>query len=347
MFQSISTQEKIDFVRNLSLLIKSGVPINQAFDILAKQAKSEVLKKTLISAKEKIEKGSPVSEVFANNPNFEPIFASFINTGEESGTLVENLIFLADLMEKRNKLKKEISKITLYPKIIIVFALFLGAGLALFILPGLVPIFGALEVELPITTRILLWISELMKVYGIHFVIGLFLFVLFIWLLLKLKPVAKIVDKIILRIPVVGILIRDYQLTMTSQLISILIKSGLTISRALEITSQTVPNFEYKKALIEIKERVIKGTRLNEAMRIYPRIFPEIFSAIVATGEETGTASESFNYLADFFSNRVKEKVEKLPVIIEPVLLILIGFFVLFIASAIILPIYEITRGLR
>lgn len=347
LFQTISTQEKIDFSRNLSLLIKSGTPIDRAFEILANQTKSKGLKNSLIDAKERIEKGSPISEIFSQSSYFEPTFSGFIRAGEESGTLGEHLKFLADWLEKKDNLDKEISRVTLYPKIIVIFALILGAILAVFILPRLVPIFKVLKVELPLTTRILLKISDFMQNYGPYFIAGVIILIILFFSLPKLKPVARIIDKIVLKIPLFGHLTRDYQLTMISQLATILIGSGLTISRALEIISQAIPNFEYKKALMKIRENIIHGTRLNEAIRNYPQIFPDIFSAIVATGEETGTVSESFNYLADFFSRRVKERAERLPVIIEPTLLIFIGFFVLFVASAIILPVYELTRGLR
>lgn len=346
LFQSISPQEKIDFTRSLSLLIKSGIPINQAFDILSSEAKSGVLKKTLLIAKEKIERGSSISEVFAENPNFEPVFAGFIKAGEESGTLDVNLKFLSDWLEKKYTLEKEISRVTLYPRIIIAFALILGTGLALFVLPKLVPIFKALNIKMPITTRILLFISAFMEKQGLQFVIGFFFFIILFYFLSKLKPVRKITDKLILQIPVIGSLSKDYQLTMISQLTSVLVESGLPINKILEIVSQSLTNFEYKKAINEIRERVTRGTKISETVKNYPRLFPSIFSFIVASGEQTGTFDASFNQLADFFSTRMKEKAERLPVVIEPTLLILIGLFVAFIASAIIMPIYEITKGL-
>lgn len=343
----ISSQEKIDFVKSFSLLLKSGIPINQAFEILAAEAKSRFLRKFLKTAKEKIERGSQISEIFANNPSFEPVFVSFIKAGEESGTLSENLKFLANWLEKKYTLERNINRVTLYPRIIITFAVILGIGLALFVLPKLLPVFETLNVELPLTTKILLWLSKLMENYGFQFAVGFLMFVVLFYFLSKWVPVKKIIDKIILKIPVIGSLSRNYQLTMIAQLTSVLIASGLPISKTLEIVGQSVTNFEYKKALNKIKEKVIRGTKLSGAMKSYSQLFPAVFFFIIATGEQSGSLDTSFNQLADFFSTRLKEETERLPIVIEPTLLIIIGLFVALIASAIIMPIYEITKGLR
>ncbi len=346
LFQAITPQEKIDFTRNLSVLIKSGIPVNQSLIILANQLKPGALKKALETAKEGIEKGGSISETFAENSSFEPVFIGFIKAGEETGVLSENLEFLANWMEKKHQLDREMSRITLYPKIILSFALLLGSGLALFVLPQLVPVFSVLDVELPFTTRVLLAVSGFMRGYGWQFILGVFAFIAFLIFLSKLDKVKKVFHKMVFKIPVIGSLVKDYQLTMIAQLATTLVRSGSTIEKTLEIAQESITNFEYKNVLEEIRGRIIKGTSLSDSIRDYPEFFPGVFPAIVITGEETGTFSNSFEYLANFFSNRVREKSEKLPTIIEPVLLILIGLFVAFIASAIIMPIYEVTKGL-
>jgi type IV pilus assembly protein PilC len=346
IFQSIKPQEQVDFVKNLSLLVKSGKPINESFDLLSKQALSSAMVKTLKIAKEKVERGTPLSRVFEESPYFGKVFVSFIRAGEESGTLDENLLYLAEWLERDSTLKKEISSATLYPKIIVVFAVVLSAVLSIFVLPQLVPIFGTLDVDLPITTKILLFVSELMQSYAVYVVIGLIAFIALVWLIFRIRVMKRLWHTVILRIPVVGIITKEYQLTIISQLIATLFKSGLTINNSLDIIAESVTNMRYKEAIEKVKERVLKGTGFAETMNEFPHLFPGVFVSVVSTGEQTGSYSNSFQYLAEFFATRVTERTKKLPTVLEPILLILIGVFVAFIASAIIMPIYEVTKGI-
>ncbi len=346
VFEKVKIQEKVDLVRNLSLLIKSGSPINESFRLLAKQARNPALKKLLVRAQEKTEQGTPIHQIFEEDSEFDNVFVSFIRAGEESGTLDENLIFLGDWLERQNSLKKEMSSATLYPKIIVVFASILGAGLSIFVLPQLTTVFEGLDVELPLSTVILLWFTDVMENHGLYIIGGLVGAVMFFFFLLKIKAVKRVVDKIMLQLPIFGSLNQEYQLTIVSQLASILFKSGLPVRQTLSIVSESVTNSQYSESLNGITERVEKGTKLSEAVESYPHLYPEIFISVIATGESSGAFGESLTYLATFFGNRVTERTKKLPVVIEPILLIFIGLFVAFIASAIVLPVYQITTGI-
>ncbi len=346
IFENISPQEKVDFVKNLSLLVKSGKPINESFDLLSKQARSAAFAKILRKGKEKIERGSPLSEVFAEHKCFGKVFVSFIRAGEESGTLDENLLYLGEWLERDSVLKKEISSATLYPKIIIVFAVVLGGVLSIFVLPQLVPIFTTLDVDLPIMTVLLLNLSELMQNYGTYVMGGFVAFGTFSYFIFQITFMKRLWHTVMLKIPVVGIISKEYQLTIISQLIATLFKSGITINNSLDIIAESVTNMRYREAVERVKERVMKGVGFAEAMNEYPHLFPGVFISVVSTGEQTGSYSSSFGYLAEFFAARVTDRTKRLPVVLEPVLLIVIGVFVAFIASAIIMPIYEVTKGL-
>ncbi len=271
---------------------------------------------------------------------------SFIRAGEESGTLDENLLYLGEWLERDSVLKKEISSATLYPKIIVVFAVVLGGVLSIFVLPQLVPIFTTLDVDLPMTTTLLLELSELMQNHGAYVIGGLTVFSIISYFLFQITFMKRVWHTVMLKIPVVGIISKEYQLTIISQLISTLFKSGITINNSLDIIAESVTNMRYREAVERVKERVMKGVGFAEAMNEYPHLFPGVFVSVVSTGEQTGSYSSSFGYLAEFFASRVTERTKKLPVVLEPVLLIIIGIFVAFIASAIIMPIYEVTKGL-
>ncbi len=343
---SISTQEKKDFVRTWLLLIRSGKPINESFDILARQTNSKPLAKVLMKARIRTEKGTPIYQVFEDDPSFDKAFSSFIRAGEESGTLTSNLNHLVEWLERKHKLEMELSAATLYPKIILTFALVLGSGLTYFVLPRLTPIFSALDVDLPLMSRILLDISEFIQNHGITLLLGVLGFLIFMFLLSKVEFVKEKYDHFIIRVPFIGDFIRDYQLTIISQLITTLFGSGLMVTDIIDITTDSVSSSAYRDSLIRIKQRVVQGDSLSLAMEEYPALYPGVFVSIITTGEETGAYVDSFKYLSDFYSSSISERSSKIPVVIEPVILIFIGLFVAFIASAVILPIYQVTEGL-
>ena len=345
LFKKISTREKKDFVKTLSILIKSGTPINESFRVLSERARSSALKEVLEKARERTEKGTPIYEVFEDNPNFEKVFSSFIRAGEESGTLENNFKNLVKWLERKQILETELSSATLYPKIILTFSMLLGGGLTLFVVPKLVPIFASLDVELPLPSRILLAISTFIQNYGLHLILGIIIFLIFIYLISRIEKVKEKIDDLVLKVPVLGDFIRDYQLTIISQLFYTLLQSGLMITKIIDIVADATTNRTYKKSLQYIKGRVIRGDPLSLAINNFPELYPSIYVSMVTTGEESGAFIESFGYLADFFSTSISEKTKTLPIVLEPVILIFIGLVVAFIASAVILPIYQITQG--
>ncbi len=347
LFNKISTEDKKDFIGALALLIKSGTPINEAFELLSKQTRSPILKKVFKKAQERTEKGTPIYQVFEEDKNFELVFSSFIRAGEESGSLDKSLDFLATWLDKKNSLEREISSATLYPKIVLVFALLLGSGLAFFVLPKLTLIFASLDTELPLTSRILLSSANFIQEHGLALLLGIVAVLLLFYGISRIKTVRIFFDKVILRTPIAGNFVRLYQLTIISQLISVLFNSGLMITKILEIASESTSNYAYKKSLEHIKQRITRGDSFSSAINDFPRLYPDIYSNILTTGEATGSFERSFAYLAEFFLSKLTEKTKQLPVILEPVILIIIGVFVAFIASAIILPIYQVTQGFR
>jgi len=345
LFKKISTQEKKDFVKTLGILVKSGTPINEAFRILADQARSPVLKEVFLKAQERTEKGTPVYKIFEDNPNFEKVFSSFIRAGEESGTLKKNLKNLVKWLEKKQMLETEISSATLYPKIILIFSVILGGGLTFFVLPRLVPIFSSFDVELPLPSRILLALSTFIQSHGWQLILGIIIFSIIVYLISRIEKVKFKIDEWVLKVPVLGEFIRDYQLTIISQMFYTLLESGLMITKIIDIVSESVTNRIFKNSLKYTKTRIIKGDSLSMVLNEFPDLYPSIYVGMITTGEETGALVESFNYLAEFFSSSITDKTKKLPVVLEPAILILIGLFVAFIASAVILPIYQLTQG--
>ena len=347
LFRRVTTQEKLDFVETFRLLLRSGVPLDVIFKSLSKEARNPALKKTLRQAFERVKKGTPIYQIFDESPYFGKIFSGFLKVGEESGTLEESLKYLGKWLERKNMLKQEISSATLYPKIVLLFAFLIGGGICYFVFPKLLPIFETLNVKLPLQTRILLFLANFFKDYGLIFLLGVVLFFFLFRYLLKLKQVRIFFDKLSLKIPFWGGLMQSYQLTLLSQLSYLLFKSGVTITKTLEIASESVSLYPYKESIRVLREKVTAGEPLSEGIKRFPSLYPEIYVRVLVTAEQTGSFEDGFSYLGDFFTSDILGKIKKIPVILEPTVLLLVGLFVGWVVSATIMPIYQITKGLH
>ncbi len=342
----ISPEEKVNFTRGLSLMLKSGVSIDKSLDLLENQTKSKDLKKLIQKARNSVLKGSPFYKVFEESKDFRGVFSSFIKSGEGSGTLEENLEFLADWLENNSDLQRDIGSAVLYPKIILTVALVMGGGVTVFVLPNLIPMFQDLDIDLPLTTRILLAISDVTENYGLLVFLGLIGLYVGFKLLMNIRVIKKIFDNIFLKIPLFGRLMSDYQLAFFSQVLYVLIRSGMPIRSSIEIASESLSNLVYQESMIKVGEGIRKGNPISEELEKFPKLYPGILCGIVATGESTGNLEGSMKYLSSFYTKRIKKKTADLPTLIEPFLLVIIGLFVALLGSAIIMPIYEITKGL-
>ncbi len=299
LFQKITTEEKTNFVKTLILLIKSGMPMDSSFRSLIEQTRNPALKKTFQEVLERIEKGTPIHQIFEENPYFGKVFSSFIKTGEETGSLEDALKYLAEWLERKTTLEREVSAATLYPKVVLCFAFLVGGGIFYFIFPKLLPIFEGLDVKLPLQTRMLLSLANFFETHGLIFLIGIVLFSFLLKFLFKLEKTKILFDKLILRIPFLKDFIKSYQLTVLSQLIYLLFKSGVTITKTLDIARDSLSSHSYKESIKTLKEKVLMGEPLSEGIKRYPHLYPEIYVQVLATAEQTGAFEESFSYLGD------------------------------------------------
>lgn len=344
----VGSQELVDFAKHLSVMLKSGITINEALGELSEEASSARLRKILVRVKADIEAGTPLSEAFGKERyTFGDIFISIVKAGEVSGTLEENLEFLATWLEHNNDIKREVHGAMLYPAIVFCATIGMSAGLSLMVLPRLIPVFSQLAVELPWPTRFLLGMTEFLQSSWFIALIGIGAFSVGFIFLNRLMPVRRVTHRVVLALPFFGKLLRQYQLTLIGQLFTTLFRSGMSIYEILDITSEGATNLVYRDALREIGTKINKGTSLASAMREAPKLFPRNMISIVAVGEKSGTIDESFVYLTEYYRKEVYSATKRLPTVIEPILLLLMGMMVAFIAIAIIMPIYQFTSQIR
>ena len=331
------------FAKHLSVMLKAGLTITDALKISADSAQGS-LKKILSGVLKSTTAGHSLSESFALYPKFfSGLFISATQAGESSGTLEENLENVAKQLEKEKELVAKIKGAMLYPIVVLVAAFILGLGVAFFILPKITPLFEGMRMELPAATRGLIWFSNLIQNHGIYLIIGIVVVIVVIAWLVRQKFSHPFTHWLFLHLPVIKKISKNTNLARFCLTLGTLLKSGLNIDEAMQITQTTVGNYYYVRALTAINSRVRKGTKLSKNLEQYKDLFPVMVSRMIKVGEESGGLEETLLYLANFYEVEVETSTKSLSTIIEPILLIVIGLIVGFLALSIITPIYNIT----
>jgi type II secretory pathway component PulF len=271
-----------------------------------------------------------------------------VKVGESSGSLTQNLQYLADELNKRSALRRKVVGALVYPAFITTATLGITSLLTVFIFPKILPIFSSLNVELPLSTRVLIFISVFLSNWGLWLIGGLIILTVgLLYVIKKSKPVHFYTDRIILRLPLVGKMIRYYNVANASRTLGLLLKSGSKLSEALLITADTTPNLVYKKEFTHLASVVERGERMSVHLKAQQHYFPDILGQMVAVGEKSGSLSDTLVYLSEMYEAEVEEFTKNLSSMIEPVLMIIMGIMVGFIAISVITPIYGITQHLQ
>lgn len=348
-FKRISHQDKLFFTKHLSIMLKSGITIVDALSILSEQTESLKLQDVLASMMTDMKNGQSLAKALDKYTDvFDPLYVNIIKVGETSGTLDSSLAFLTNQQEKDFRLKKKIQNALMYPAIVLVAATLIGGFISLFILPQLVEFFETLQVDLPITTQILLFVANTMKDYGIFIFGGIFLLFFGVERASKTSWGKPIAHSILINTPLIGKLMRYYILARFCRNLGTLIKSGIPILDALKTTKRTVDNIPYSITIEHLYKEVKKGHPLAQAMEGVPRdLYPRLITKMISVGEHTGELDKTLLYLSEFYEDEVDNIAQNLTPILEPILLLVIGAVVGFIALAIISPIYELTGSIR
>lgn len=337
------------FTRHLATMIKAGIPIAESLKTLSDQTKSKEFKKVINTVLADVDNGQPLAKSLSKHPKvFDKFYVSLIEVSEESGSLDENLEFISKQLAKNYSLKKKIQTAMLYPTIIFVAATVMGGFISLFVLPQLVGFFDAFEIELPLATKILLFIANAFKNYGILIIIGFVALIAFFQMLIRLPFIKPKWHALILNFPLMGNFIKDSNLAQFSRNFGVLIKSGVPISKAITVTAETLSNLKYKNDLILIGTSLTQGSDISTAMASKKfSEFPPLVYKMIEVGEKTGKLDESLLYLGDYYEEEIDNFSKNLTTVLEPIMLIVIGLVVGFVALAIITPIYQLTGSIR
>lgn len=346
---SLAPKEKVIFAQHLASMLDAGIPLHEALSVLKDQIAQPSLKYVIDVALIDLADGLPLHVSFGKFPKlFDSFFINSISVGEASGTLPGTLRYMAVQLEKANELRSKVRSALLYPVIVFMGSIGIGAYLAFFMLPKILPLFKTLDVQLPPTTRALLAISGWLTAYWPWVLMGLAVFLVCFNLLMRSVPAFRYhVYKFLMVIPVFGRLLREMQTAQFSRILGTLLSSGVTIVPALKVTAKSVDNPVYKKELEIITASVDRGETIGQELQKHPQLFSRISASMVGVGERTGKLSESLINMAEFTEREVDDMTRNLSTLIEPITLMLVGIMVGFVALSIVTPIYQITQGIH
>lgn len=350
MFSShIRLADRAMFAKHLAMMLKSGISLPEALRVLEMETKTTTFRKVLDDVCRDVESGKKLAEALLLHPkDFDPFFASVVEVSEESGTLSDNLEFLAKQLSKENALHKKISGILLYPALILGVAVIMGSFISIFILPKLIDLFDSLEVTLPWSTRALLWFAALMKAHGILILLSLVGIFAAFRLVVRLHAVQPLWHAFLLSLPIVGPFLSAVSLGRLFRGLGIMMRSGLPLVHALGVEERSLTNRVFRRYAHELMEGVSTGTELSVLLaRARFRHVPLLATKMVAVGERTGKLDESFFFLSRYFDEEVDTVARRFSTLLEPALLFAIAGVVLFIALSIITPIYSLTGSLQ
>lgn len=340
----ISFKDKIVFSRNLSVMIKAGMTLDQSLNILSEQTTNPGLGKIIAKVNEDIKGGKTFSESLAVYPRvFSELYVNIVAASERGGTLSQSLEHLSLQLSQQYDLRAKIRGALFYPVLVVTATLVTGVLLSIFVLPKITRLFVSFKAELPLTTRILISFSELITNSGLIVILIVVLIVAAVLFFTRSRFFRPVWHRLLLSLPIVGTMSRYFNLALFTRTLGTLSVSGVAISEALEITGNTLRNVKYRAVIEEVVPLQKTGETLGNLLMQHPSLFPPIVHRMIAVGEESGNLEEVLNFLAEFYENEIDYISKNLSTILEPLLLIVIGVIVGVIALAIITPIYQIT----
>lgn len=347
----LSLKERLFFVKQMGAMLSAGLPIVQTLEIIMDQTVNASVRSKLEEVYKDIKGGLPLATSFDKKEFiFNDLQLSLLRAGEQSGNLVEIIKQIAVDMQKNHNLNGKIKGALIYPVMIMFTAIVVVIILVIYMIPAVVNLYndiGAGEDKIPYITRLLVIISNFFSnPFGIIITIFIIFATIFGYKTLYSSVFGrKFIDKLLLKLPIFGDLINKNLILEMTRLLSMLIKSGISIVDALKATASSMNNIYYSQALLNTADEVSKGNSIAASLAI-SKVVPIMVIKMIATGEETGSLEQILGDLANFFEDEVNEITSNLTKLMEPLMLLIVGGMVGFLAIAVYLPIYSVANFL-
>lgn len=340
--------DKIMLIRNLGAMLAAGLPMSRALGVAERQARRARVKEVVHGIEQEIQKGGSLSSGMLKYPAvFPALVTSMVTAGEESGTLSDTLRTISDQLERSYELKKKIKGAMIYPAVIVSVLVVVGILMMIFIVPTLTSTFKDMGVALPLTTRVVISISDFLVAHTFTaLLIGVTTVLAFVGAL-HTNVGKRVFETVILRIPVIGTLVKETNSARTGRTLASLLSAAVNALTAIEITRDVVQNSYYRAVLEKAREQVQQGKPLAQIFLDAEHLYPPLVGELIAVGEETGALPDMLRQVAQYYENEVEQKTKNMSTIIEPFLMLVVGVAVGFFAVSMISPIYNITSSIQ
>jgi type IV pilus assembly protein PilC len=346
LFQKRSTITSEDiaiFSRQLATMMQAGIPLVQAFEIVANGHENPGMQKLLSAIKVDIESGTTLADALAKHPiYFDDLFVNLVSAGEQSGALETLLDKIATYKEKTEAIKKKIKKALTYPAAVLVVAVIVTAVLLVFVIPQFESLFQGFGADLPAFTQMVVGLSRFVRDNGVFIILAFVaIAVAFGYFKKRSRKFNHFLDRAILRVPVIGNIIRKAAIARFTRTLSTMFAAGVPLVEALESVAGATGNIVFELATLEVRTEVATGTRLQRAMEA-TELFPNMVIQMVAVGEESGSLDEMCGKVADFYERDVDDAVDNLSALLEPMIMAILGILVGGLVIAMYLPIFKL-----
>ena len=331
------------FTRQLATMMKAGVPLLQAFDIVGKGASNQAVAKLLMDVKADVETGSSLNQAFRKYPlYFDALFCNLVGAGEAAGILDSLLDRLATYKEKILAIKSKIKSALFYPVAVIVVAIIITAVIMIFVIPSFKDVFKNFGADLPAPTLIVIAMSDFMVAnwYIVFGILGGGIYGFF-YMWKRSEKVQIVMDRLLLRLPIFGDIIRKATMARWARTLSTMFAAGVPLVEALDSVGGASGNYVYKMATKQIQSEVSTGTNLTVAMQ-NANVFPNMVIQMVSIGEESGQLDAMLSKVADFFEAEVDDAVEAMSSLMEPMIMVVLGTLIGGMVVAMYLPIFKL-----
>ncbi len=341
--KKITAQDITIFSRQLATMMQAGIPLISSFEIVAKGQTNDKMKKLIETVKLGVESGDTLAESLRKHPlYFNELFCNLVDAGEQSGSLELMLNNIASYQEKTESMKKKIKKALFYPIAVLVIAMLVSAGLLIYVVPQFESVFAGFGADLPAVTRIVIDLSEFMQAYW-YLIFGSIGGGLYAFSHFKKtsKSFAHTIDRISLKLPVLGVILENAAIARFSRTLSITFAAGMPLVEALKCVAGATGNILFEKATNRIREEVSTGQQMQLAMT-NTGLFPTMVIQMVAIGEESGAVENMLNKVADFYEEEVDNAVDGLSSLLEPIIMAILGVLVGGLVIAMYMPIFKL-----
>lgn len=334
-------------IRQISILLRAGIPLVEGLHSLAEQARLGVLRRCLESVANDVSQGASLSEAFVKHPDIFPQLAvDMAKIAEAGGDLAESMARLADHIESGAEIRRKVRSALAYPIVIVMISIATVILMVTFILPRFMQLFSRMGAKLPWTTKLLMSISHLLTSQWYFFVAGT---LLAIWGARHFgsTPMGRQrIDAALLKLPLLGDVVSKIVLSRTMASMATLLGSGVPMVSTLETSASAANNVIVKEAILKAARAVAEGTTTSQALKA-TGVFPPLVLQMVASGEKTGELPAMLDYVGALYTRETDAKVKSLTSVIEPIMIVVLGAIVGFIAISVIVPIYSLVGGVK